>query len=98
MLDAWKNARLYGNMDARIRVVIHAASAMLGYSPAELVVAALRQITGGDGGDGRDGGDSTGKLLNSSGVLEQMMVWRGANDARIDVLASSSFVRDSDGA
>src|SRR5205823_10213806 len=40
---------------------------------------------------------TTGQLLHSLGVLEQNMAWRTAAGARIDVVATSSFVRDDSG-
>ena len=41
---------------------------------------------------------TTGQLLNSPGVLEQQMVWRTAPGTRDRRLATSSFVRDDEGA
>jgi diguanylate cyclase (GGDEF)-like protein/PAS domain S-box-containing protein len=92
MLGTMKSAVLLVDMDARIRVANHATSVMLGYRPNELAGVPLRKIFD------TDPSLSTGKLLNSTGVLEQMMIWRAADGSRVDVLASSSFVRDVDGA
>ena len=92
ILETMKSAVLLVDMDARIRVANHAACTLLGYTQHELIGAPLRKILE------PDPNMSTGKLLNSSGVLEQTMVWLGPGGARVDVLASSSFVRDGDGA
>ena len=92
ILETMKSAVLLVDMNARIRVANHAACTLLGYEPLELIGMPLRKILEADPNM------STGKLLNSSGVLEQTMVWLGPGGARVDVLASSSFVRDGDGA
>jgi diguanylate cyclase (GGDEF)-like protein/PAS domain S-box-containing protein len=92
MLGTMKSAVLLVDMNARIRVANLATSALLGYKPEELAGAPLRKIFE------TDPNLSSGKLLNSSGVLEQMMIWRAADGTRVDVLASSSFVRDDAGA
>ncbi len=92
ILETMKSAVLLVDMDARIRVVNDAACTMLGYARGELIGEPLRTIVE------LDPNLSTGKLLNSSGVLEQTMVWLGREGGRVDVLASSSFIRDGDGA
>lgn len=89
MLETMKSAVLLVDMAARIRVANRAACVMLGYPAHDLIGAPLRKILESDPQM------SSGKLLNSSGVLEQTMVWLTANGTRIDVLASSSFVRDA---
>jgi diguanylate cyclase (GGDEF)-like protein/PAS domain S-box-containing protein len=91
ILETMKNAVIVSDMDGRIRVVNRAAERLLGYKPAQLRDAHLRQILQGD--------DSytTGQLLNSLGVLEHPMVWRAADGSRVDVLAASSFLRDHHG-
>jgi diguanylate cyclase (GGDEF)-like protein/PAS domain S-box-containing protein len=92
ILETMKSAVLLVDMDARIRVANRGACVLLGYTAGELIGQPLRKILD----PGRE--ISTSKLLNSSGVLEQTMVWLAASGARVDVLASSSFVRDADGA
>ncbi|MGZ8852760.1 MAG: PAS domain S-box protein, partial [Thermoanaerobaculia bacterium] len=92
ILETMKSAVLLVDMDARIRLANRGACVLLGYTAGELIGQPLRKILDPE----RE--ISTGKLLNSSGVLEQTMVWLAASGARIDVLASSSFVRDADGA
>ncbi|HSP16731.1 MAG TPA: EAL domain-containing protein [Thermoanaerobaculia bacterium] len=93
MLETMKSAVLLVGMDARIHVANRAACAMLGYTQGELVGAPIRKLL-----DNGDPNASSGKILTSTGVLEQMTAWRRADGSRLDVLASSSFVRDSDGA
>ncbi|HVS30664.1 MAG TPA: EAL domain-containing protein, partial [Thermoanaerobaculia bacterium] len=91
IMDTMKSAVLVIDMDGKIRVVNRTATVMLGYTAEELVGASVRKILD------PDENISTKKLLNSTGVLEQQLVWRTASGARADVLASSSFVRDSEG-
>jgi diguanylate cyclase (GGDEF)-like protein/PAS domain S-box-containing protein len=91
VLATMKSAVLVVDLQAKIRVANHAACAMLGYREEELVGKPLKTIV--------DAGDkiSTGKLLHSLGVLEQNMAWRAADGTRIDVAASSSFIREREG-
>lgn len=89
ILETMKSAVLLVDMEGRIRVVNHEACKMLGYSQADLVGMHIRNILA------VDDYTSTGKLLNSLGVLEQNLMWRGANGSTIAVLASSSIVRDA---
>jgi diguanylate cyclase (GGDEF)-like protein/PAS domain S-box-containing protein len=89
LLETMKNAVLVVDMEGIIRVVNRATSVMLGYETNTLVGQHVRTIIP------RDEVTSTGKILHSGAVLEQNMVWRAADDSRIDVLASSSFVRDA---
>jgi diguanylate cyclase (GGDEF)-like protein/PAS domain S-box-containing protein len=91
ILETMKSAVLLVDMTAHIRVVNRTVCFLLGYTEQELIGEPLRKILDPD----KD--ISTGKLLNSSGVLEQTMVWIASGGARIDVLASSSFIRDGDG-
>src|SRR4029079_18967252 len=91
ILETMKSAVLLVDMEARIRVANHTACALLGYDAAELIGSPMRKILE------PDPHMSTGKLLNSFGVLEQNMVWLATDGSRVDVLASSSLVRDGDG-
>jgi diguanylate cyclase (GGDEF)-like protein/PAS domain S-box-containing protein len=92
ILETMKSAVLLVDMDARIRLANRGACVLLGYTAGDLIGQPLRKILDPE----RE--ISTGNLLNSSGVLEQTTVWLAASGARVDVLASSSFVRDADGA
>ncbi|HWW62728.1 MAG TPA: PAS domain S-box protein, partial [Thermoanaerobaculia bacterium] len=92
ILETMKGAVVVVDMVGKIRVVNRAACALLGYRASELLNAHIRTILE------PDANMSTGQLLNSMGVLEQNMVWRSADGSRIDILASSSFVRNSDNA
>ena len=89
VLATMKGAVLVVDLEAKIRVANHAACAMLGYGEDALVGKPLKTIV--------DSEVSTGKLLHSMGVLEQNMVWRAADGTKIDVAASSSFLRDPEG-
>jgi diguanylate cyclase (GGDEF)-like protein/PAS domain S-box-containing protein len=89
LLETMKNAVVVVDMNGIIRVANRATGHLLGYDPGALVGQHVRIIIP------RDEVTSTGKILNSGAVLEQNMVWRSAEGARIDVLASSSFVRDA---
>ncbi|HET7433102.1 MAG TPA: EAL domain-containing protein, partial [Thermoanaerobaculia bacterium] len=91
ILETMKGAVIVVDMQGRIRVVNRGATSLLGYAEAELRGAHIRKIVQ------QEDNLSTGQLLNSMGVLEHNMVMRGADGSRIDVLASSSFVRASDG-
>jgi diguanylate cyclase (GGDEF)-like protein/PAS domain S-box-containing protein len=91
ILETMKGCVLVVDVEGVIRVANGASAEMLGYTPGELVGSHIRKIMDTDG-------TSTGKLINRSGVLEQNMVWRNADGARVDVLVSSSFVRSVDGA
>jgi diguanylate cyclase (GGDEF)-like protein/PAS domain S-box-containing protein len=91
ILATMKNAVIVLDLDGRIRVVNSAACIMLGYTSNDLVGVHVRKILD------VDEHTSTKRLLNSSGVLEQNLVWRTAEGNRLDVLASSSIVRDDDG-
>ncbi|MGZ7041246.1 MAG: PAS domain S-box protein, partial [Thermoanaerobaculia bacterium] len=89
ILETMKSAVLLVDMEGRIRVVNHASCELLGYSQRDLIGMHIRNILA------VDKYTSTGKLLNNLGVLEQNMMWRGANGSTIAVLASSSIVRDA---
>src|SRR5207248_8434290 len=91
ILETMRGAVLLCDMAGNIRVANKGVGALLGYDPDSLPGAHIRLIIQ------RDSNETTGQLLNSSGVLEQNMVWRGANGARVDVLVQSSFVRDNGG-
>ena len=92
LLETMKNAVLVVDMGGIIRVANRATSMMLGYEPSAIVGQHVKTILP------REDVTSTGKILHSGGVLEQNVVWRAADGTRIDVLASSSFVRDKKGA
>jgi diguanylate cyclase (GGDEF)-like protein/PAS domain S-box-containing protein len=91
ILSTMKGAVIVVGLDGKIRVANQAASAMLGYPDPALIGKHIRGIVS------PEENLSTGQLLGSMGVLEQNMTWRTASGASIDVLASSSFVRDDNG-
>jgi diguanylate cyclase (GGDEF)-like protein/PAS domain S-box-containing protein len=91
ILATMKGAVIVINLDGKIRVVNQAAVAILGYSEEELIGKSIRTII-----DPQET-ISTGQLLRSGGTLDLHMKWRTAGGAIVDVAASSSFVRDSDG-
>jgi len=88
ILATMKGAVIVVDLDGKIRVANRAASTMLGYPDAALIGKHIRSIVS------PEENLTTGQLLHSLGVLEQNMAWRTAAGARIDVLATSSFVRD----
>jgi len=92
ILATMKSAVIVIDLEGKIRVINHLALSMLGYSKGELIGKSVRAIM-----DPEDP-ISTGQLLRSGGTLELHMAWRSASGARVDVIASSSFVRDADGA
>ena len=91
ILETMKGAVVVVDMQGQIRVVNRAACSMLGFKPPDLLGNHIRAILE------PTSNLTTGQLLNSMGVLEHMMVWRSAEGARVDVLAASSFVRNTDG-
>ena len=91
ILATMKGAVIVVDLDGKIRVANHAAETMLGYPDPALIGKHIRSVVA------PDENISTGQLLRSLGVLEQNMAWITAAGARIDVLASSSFVRDAAG-
>jgi diguanylate cyclase (GGDEF)-like protein/PAS domain S-box-containing protein len=92
ILETMKGAVVVVDMHGAIRVVNRAACHLLGYKPEQLVGQHLRTVLYAEQNM------TTGQLLNSMGVLEHAMVWQAADGTRIDVLSSSSFVRDPEGA
>ena len=91
ILDTMKSAVLVVDMAGHIRVANRAVGDLLGYDPGSLPGTHIRLIIQ------RDSNETTGQLLNSSGILEQNMVWRGSHGVVVDVLVQSSFVRDNAG-
>ncbi len=91
ILETIKSAVVVSDMSGRIRVANRGAERLLGYQPSQLDDMPLRSILEADEKV------TTGQFLNSLGVLEHPMVWRGADGSRIDVLAASSFLRDHHG-
>ncbi|HYM61026.1 MAG TPA: EAL domain-containing protein [Thermoanaerobaculia bacterium] len=91
ILETMKSAVLVLDLAGKIRVANHAACTMLGYKDRDLLGQSIRLVAD------PEQSMSTGQLLKSMGVLEQGMRWRAANGGLIDVVASSSFVRDTDG-
>jgi len=91
ILATMKGAIIVVDLEGKIRVANRAASAMLGYPDSALIGKHIRSIVS------PEENLTTGQLLHSLGVLEQNMAWRTAAGARIDVLATSSFVRDDSG-
>ena len=92
ILATMKSAVIVIDLDGKIRVINHAAAALLGYREGDLVGRPIRTII-----DPQET-ISTGQLLRSGGTLDLHMGWRNASGARVDVIASSSFVRDDDNA
>ncbi len=90
ILDTIKSAVLVVDLEGTIRVANRATSNMLGYAPDALIGCHIREILDAEERT------STRRLLNSTGVLEQGMAWRKSDGSRLDVLASSSYVRDAD--
>ena len=88
ILETMKGAVLVADMSGTIRVVNRAAKIMLGYEPEQLRGMHIRTILP------PTENLTTGQLLNSMGVLENQMKWKKADGMTIDVLASSSFLRD----
>jgi diguanylate cyclase (GGDEF)-like protein/PAS domain S-box-containing protein len=91
ILGTMKGSVIVVDLEGKIRVANRAASAMLGYPDSALLGKHIRSIVS------PEENLTTGQLLHSLGVLEQNMAWRTASGARIDVLATSSFVRDDSG-
>jgi len=91
VLATMKGAVLVVDLKATIRVANHAACSMLGYAEREILGKPLKAIID------KAENITTGQLLHSMGILEQSMAWQTASGVRVDVLASSSFIRDSDG-
>jgi diguanylate cyclase (GGDEF)-like protein/PAS domain S-box-containing protein len=91
ILDTMKSAVLVVDMAGHIRVANRAVGDLLGYDTESLPGTHVRLIIQ------RESNETTGQLLKSSGILEQTMVWRGANGVVVDVLVQSSFVRDNAG-
>ncbi len=92
ILATMKSAVIVIDLEGKIRVANHAASSMLGYAEADLAGKPVRTIID------PEESISTGQLLRSGGTLDLHMAWRGATGGRVDVIASSSFVRDAEGA
>ncbi|HJT18375.1 MAG TPA: PAS domain S-box protein, partial [Thermoanaerobaculia bacterium] len=91
ILATMKSAVLVIDLDGKIRIANRTATAMLGYAEGELAGKPVRAIID------PDESISTGQLLKSGGTLDMQMAWRGAAGTRVDVIASSSFIRDADG-
>jgi len=91
ILATMKSAVIVIDLDGKIRVLNHTAASMLGFSEGELLGKPVRTIMD------PEESISTGQLLRSGGALELHMAWRNASGTRVDVTASSSFVRDADG-
>ena len=90
ILATMKSAVIVIDLEGRIRVANHAATLMLGYQDGDLTGKPVRTIID------PEESISTGQLLRSGGTLDLQMGWRGATGGRVDVIASSSFVRDVD--
>ncbi len=91
ILGTMKGAVLVVDMDGKIRVVNRAAGTLLGFDASSMVGLHIRNIIQ------RNDATSTAQILESTGVLEQTMLWRTADGSMLDVLAQSSFVRQADG-
>jgi PAS domain S-box/PAS domain S-box/diguanylate cyclase (GGDEF) domain len=91
ILATMRGAVIVVDLDGRIRVANQAASSMLGYPDAALIGKHIRSVVS------PDENLTTGQLLSNLGVFEQNMIWSTASGARLDVLATSSFVRDAGG-
>jgi len=92
ILATMKSAVIVIDLDGKISIVNRAAQSMLGFAEGELTGKPIRTIMD------PEESISTGQLLRSGGTLDLHMGWRSASGARVDVIASSSFLRDSDGA
>ena len=92
ILDTMTGAVLVVDMRGNIRVANRGVEKLLGYKASELRGAHIRTILQ------RDQNLNTAQLLSSVGVLEHTMAWRSAAGATVDVLVSSSFLRNEDGA
>jgi diguanylate cyclase (GGDEF)-like protein/PAS domain S-box-containing protein len=90
ILETMKSAVIVSDLGGTICVANRGAVQMLGYD-GDLVGRRISTIV-----DPQEN-LSTAQLLNSMGVLEMTMAWRGADGQRVDVLTASSFVRDADG-
>ena len=91
LLATMKSAVIVVDMEGRIRVANRGATTLLGYDPRTLLGMHVRQLVEADSTL------TTAQFLHSKGVMEQSIVWRAADGTRIDVLATSSFVRDGEG-
>jgi diguanylate cyclase (GGDEF)-like protein/PAS domain S-box-containing protein len=91
ILATMKGSVIVVDLEGKIRVANHAASVMLGYRDQGLIGKHLRSVVS------PDENLTTGQLIHSLGLLEQSMVWSTSTGGRIDVLATSSFVRDEGG-
>ncbi|HUP63486.1 MAG TPA: EAL domain-containing protein [Thermoanaerobaculia bacterium] len=92
ILETMKSAVILVDMEGTIRVVNRAATLLLGYAGGDLIGEPMKKIFD------PEESSSSRRIVKSTGVLEQLMGWRSATGARIDVLTSSSFVRGADGA
>ena len=91
ILATMKGAVIVADLAGKIRVINHGAASLLGYNEEDLVGKHIRTIID------PEGTVSSGELLQSQGMLDQQMGWRNARGGRVDVVASSSHVRDSAG-
>ncbi len=91
ILETMKGAVVVADMSGVIRVINRGASHLLGYTAEQLRGVHIRNVFP------RDQNMTTGQLINSLGILEHTMAWRAADGTTVDVLASSSFLRDHDG-
>ena len=93
ILATMKGPVVVVDMRSQIRVINRAALRMLGYDDnADLVGKDLREIVETDDED-----STSDRLMQSSGMIDLQMVWRGSDGSHVDVLVASSFVRASDG-
>ena len=91
ILATMKGAVIVADLAGKIRVINHGAVLLLGYNEEDLVGKHIRTIID------PEGTVPSGEILQSQGMLDQQMAWRNASGARVDVMASSSYVRDSAG-
>jgi diguanylate cyclase (GGDEF)-like protein/PAS domain S-box-containing protein len=92
ILATMKGAVIVADLTGKIRVINHGALALLGAREEDLLGKHIRTIID------PESTLSSAELLQSQGMLDQQMAWRTASGAQVDVLASSSYVRDSEGA
>ncbi|HKB81087.1 MAG TPA: EAL domain-containing protein, partial [Thermoanaerobaculia bacterium] len=91
ILTTMKSAVIVADLEGTVRVANQAALALLGYEERDLVGQSIGTIID------PEESMSTGRLLQSMGMLELQMAWQTAAGGRVDVRVSSSFIRESDG-
>lgn len=91
ILETLQGAVLVTDLDGKIRVANQAACAMLGYTESGLIDMPLDSIF-----ESPLEALEPKRLLNSTPVHDQVMVWRTKSGTRVDVCVSVSVVPDRD--